>query len=682
MPLLALSAALGPTAAHASSVAPSPEASGPSAPLPAAASALPDAGTAPATLRTDDIGATGTVTVAGGFQSAAVTWPADLDQDVPELQVRARVADGNWGPWTHVHRATDGPDTGGDATGDESTTVVYLGQSDTVQVAAVGTTEPLPDGVRVTTISSEPAPSPTADTAGAVPRARSAAAAAGPVIITREEWGAAPARCTWDAAPTLKGGVVHHTVNANGYSSIEQAMQAIRNDQAYHQDGNGWCDIGYNFLVDTWGNIYEGADGSIEKALIGAHTGGFNTGTVGVAMVGTFTDVTPPAAQLDGVAKIIGYRLAQYGVDPAGTGTFTAASKTAGGRFEQGQSVVLPRVFGHRDTHQTECPGDLAYRRLAHVQEVASQHYHRFALRAERISGTDRYATSAAISAATFDPGVPVAYVANGLSFPDALSGAPAAVASAAPVLLVSPTAVPASVADELRRLRPARIVALGGGGVVPETVLAQLRGLTAGSVTRLAGPDRFATSAAISHETFDPGVPVAYVANGLTFPDALAGAPAAGADGAPVLLVSPAAVPATVATELDRLRPGRIVILGGKGSVSAAVEQELGRFTSGGVDRASGPDRYATSAAVSRATFTPGVPVVYVANGLNFPDSLAGAPAAGVGGGPVLLTAPNDVPASVAAELDRLTPARVVVLGGSGVVSDAVRARVSAYVD
>lgn len=681
IPLLALCVVLTPTASSALPHVPPAESPGSSAPLPPAAPALPRVGTTAAVVEAHDVTSAGEVVVAEGFQTAAVTWPSEIDPGMPELKLRARALDGTWGPWTHVEKGTDGQDV---ETGDlVSTSTVYVGQSDTVQLATVDAAAVVPEGVQVTTVSSELAGSTAAESAGAVAAARTAGAV-GPTIITREQWGAAPATCSWGSAPALKGGVVHHTVNANDYTSPAQAMQLIRNDQAFHQadppSGNGWCDIGYNFLVDKWGNIYEGAAGSLERALIGAHTGGFNTGTVGVAMVGTYTSVTPSAAQLDGVAKIIGYRLAQYGVDPAGKATFTAASKTAGGRFEAGQSVVLPKVFGHRDTHQTECPGTLAYAKLSHVQDLAAQYFREFGTQAERISGANRYATSAAISAATFAPGVPVAYVANGLAFPDALSGAPAAVASGAPVLLVGPTAVPTPVADELERLRPGRIVVLGGAGVVSDAAVAQLKSLTTGAVTRLSGTDRFATSAAISAATFARDVDVAYVANGLAFPDALSAAPVAGAEDAPVLLVSPGSVPAAVETELRRLRPARIVVLGGTGSVSAAVAKQLDGLTSGSVTRMSGGDRYATSAAVSTAAFDPGVPVVYVANGLDFPDSLSGAPAAGVGGGPVLLTARDAIPATVAAELDRLDPARIVVLGGSGVVSDSVRARLSGY--
>ncbi len=292
-----------------------------------------------------------------------------------------------------------------------------------------------------------------------------------------------------------------------------------------------------------------------------------------------------------------------------------------------------------------------------------------------RLSGADRFATAAAISKASFPAGVAVAYIANGLNFPDALAGAAAAGAAKAPVLLVRPDAIPSSIATELARLHPGRIVVLGGTSAVSDAVKTALATYTAGGVTRLAGADRFATAAAISKASFPAGVGVAYIANGLNFPDALAGAAAAGAAKAPVLLVRPDAIPSSIATELARLHPGRIVVLGGTSAVSDAVKTALATYTAGGVTRLAGADRFATAAAISKASFPAGVGVAYIANGLNFPDALAGAAVAGAQGGPVLLVTRDAVPSPIASELDRLNPGRIVVLGGTGVVSDATTA-------
>lgn len=147
------------------------------------------------------------------------------------------------------------------------------------------------------------------------------------------------------------------------------------------------------------------------------------------------------------------------------------------------------------------------------------------------------------------------------------------------------------------------------------------------------------------------------------------------------MLLVDDDEIPAAVAEELRRLAPDRIVVLGSTGVVSAEVEAQLGQFTAGGTSRLGGRDRWATSAAVSADTFQPGVDVVYLANGRNFPDALSGAAAAGALGGPVLLTSEQTLPSVVAAELDRLDPARIVVLGGSTAVFDTVQWDASAYV-
>ncbi len=295
-----------------------------------------------------------------------------------------------------------------------------------------------------------------------------------------------------------------------------------------------------------------------------------------------------------------------------------------------------------------------------------------------RLDGADRYDVSANLSATTFSPGVPVAYVATGEKFPDALSGGPAGGVNGGPVLLVHSTSVPDSVASELARLKPRRIVVLGGTVSVSGSVETALAAYTSGSVTRLDGADRYDVSAAISASTFAPGVPVAYVATGEKFPDALSGGPAGGAHGGPVLLVRPTSVPDSVATELARLKPQRIVVLGGTVSVSGSVQTALGAYTTGAVTRLDGADRYDVSANLSATTFSPGVPVAYVATGEKFPDALSGGPAGGAHGGPVLLVRPTSVPDSVATELARLKPQRIVVLGGTVSVSGSVAARLA----
>jgi len=297
-----------------------------------------------------------------------------------------------------------------------------------------------------------------------------------------------------------------------------------------------------------------------------------------------------------------------------------------------------------------------------------------------RLGGGDLYGTPAVISAANFAPGVPVVYVATGLDFPDALAGAAVAGPQGGPILLVSVDALPAVTAAELTRLRPQQIMILGGTGVVSDAVASALGDYTSGAVTRLAGRDRYATAAAVGAATFVPGVPVVYVATGLNFPDALAGAAVAGFQDGPVLLVSTNAIPTVTAIELARLKPQRIVILGGSGVVSDAVASTLGAYTPGTVTRLAGRDRYATAAAISAATFAPGVPVVYVATGLDFPDALAGSAVAGSQGAPVLLVSTDAIPAATAAELTRLQPGRVVLLGSASSVSEAVRIQLQLF--
>ena len=288
-----------------------------------------------------------------------------------------------------------------------------------------------------------------------------------------------------------------------------------------------------------------------------------------------------------------------------------------------------------------------------------------------RIAGADRYATAAAISKARFGSGASTVFVATGASFPDALAGAPAAARARGPVLLTERGYLPSATASELARLDPAVIVVLGGTGAVSDSVVAKLRNY-AGTVVRWSGANRYETAARISAKSFQAGVKVAYLATAETFPDALSGGAVAGRVGGPILLVERGGVPAATAAELARLKPGRIVILGGTGVVSDTVRRAVDRYTVGSVTRLAGADRYATSVQVSRSAYGSS-DSVFIATGTRFPDGLAGGPVAALLPGPLLLVAPSQLPSVVKAELQRLGPDKVYVLGGTGVVSGSV---------
>ncbi|WP_223690341.1 cell wall-binding repeat-containing protein [Leifsonia poae] len=292
-----------------------------------------------------------------------------------------------------------------------------------------------------------------------------------------------------------------------------------------------------------------------------------------------------------------------------------------------------------------------------------------------RLAGADAFGTSAAISASTYSPGVSAVYIATRTAFPDALSAGAAAGKARGPVLLVTPTSIPSPTAVELARLKPQKIIIVGGTTAISPAVMSALARYTTGSVTRLAGADRFETSAAISASTFAPGVPVAYIATGGNFPDALSGAAAAaGSANGPMLLVQPWTISPQVAAELVRLRPAKIVVLGGTTAINPAVASQLTKYSSQ-VVRLAGADRFDTSVAIAQATYPSTVSTLYIATGLDYPDALSGAPAAGLNRVPILLVTPASVPASVVAAIKRFNPANIVILGGTTAVTVAVQA-------
>lgn len=630
------------------------------------------------------------------------------------------------------------------------------------------------------------------------------AASSQPAIISRAAWGADESLRFDDQGlepwpevfQKVQKIIIHHTAGPN-YDPNPAAT--VRSIMHYDAVTKGWTDMGYNFLIDSAGHIYEGrhsrsyAPGEIPTGedaagllVTGAHALQYNSGVVGIVMMGTFTnrDITPAArASLE---KLIAWESERHGIDPKGASTYVNPVT--------GATRIFANIAGHRNVASTACPGGVFYATLPALRNAVAERIsagtgvgvdvtrpvvtaitpttisptmsrslgfgivfkepvidlteadiaitgtstgwtiasltgsaavYAVTLTADsptpgtvgltlaadsvadlsenlgpaapvasgtstwvddlvgtvtRIAGSDRYATAAAISAATFAPGVPVAYVATGAKYPDALAGAVPAALAPGPLVLVSGSTIPLAVRTELTRLAPGRIVILGGASVVPSSVQTELAAYTTGSVTRIAGIDRYATAAAISASAFAPNVPIAYVATGRKFPDALAGAVTAALGPGPMLLVPGETIPAAVTAELGRLKPARIVVLGGTSVVSAAVQAALAPYTGGTVTRIAGGDRYATAAAISAAAFDPGVPVVYIATGDNYPDALSGAVAAALGPGPVLLVAGGTIPPAVITELKRLKPGRIVILGGVAVVSAGLQTKLASY--
>lgn len=294
----------------------------------------------------------------------------------------------------------------------------------------------------------------------------------------------------------------------------------------------------------------------------------------------------------------------------------------------------------------------------------------------ERQYGNNRYETAAVASEDAFAPGVPVAYITTGATFPDALAAGAAAGHRRGPLVLVERDRLPALATTELERLNPGRIVIVGGDGVVSPYVSSLVgRYQTGGGSTRVAGADRYETAAALSAATYAQGVATAYVASGANWPDALAVVPHAARAGAPLLLSKPTMMPPSLRTELSRLNPGRIIVVGGSSSVSERVLNDLDAYTAGPVIRLAGADRYATAAEISEFHLPSGAPLAYVATGDNFPDALAAGPSAAVRGAPTVLVRGSSIPAPSSSELGRLNPARIVMLGGPRVISTAVEA-------
>jgi hypothetical protein len=290
----------------------------------------------------------------GRFELVGLHW-----QGPGDVLFRTRSVGARWSAWRPAApEEEDRPDDGAEPArpGWRAGNPYWVGPSDRLEYRVRG---------RVTRLRAHFVTS----TAPAAPP-RTLALAAAPRIIPRRSWGADESirRGGVSYAPAVRFAVVHHTAGTNNYTAAQSAA-IVKGIQLYHVRGNGWNDVGYNFLVDKYGQVFEGRYGGIERNVVGAHAAGFNTGSVGIAVLGNYDSATlTPAAQA-AVAALIAWRLDVAHVDPLGT---TTAVSAGNGRFARGVSVPFRAVIGHRDTGYTSCPGAAVYGQLTGIARAAA----------------------------------------------------------------------------------------------------------------------------------------------------------------------------------------------------------------------------------------------------------------------------------------------------------------------
>ncbi|MFJ9898797.1 peptidoglycan recognition protein [Streptomyces sp. NPDC091280] len=348
------------------------------------------------------------------FSLVGVTWTDPGTELRGRVQVRTRATGtGEWSGWQDVdtHNEDHGADPGtaerdsGRVHG--STAPLWVGDSDGVDVrvradpattrAVGGGPSPLPAGLHLELVdpggeapavaaratARRAAPPLAATELPALSRAateREAVTMYGrsqpyigprPRIITRRGWGADEKLREKGFVYTkkVKAVFVHHTATGNNYS-CSQAPSVIRGIYRYHVRSSGWRDIGYNFLVDKCGNIYEGRAGGVAKPVMGAHTLGFNTDSMGIAVLGTFGTAKPSSAAVTAIARLAAWKLGLYGVNPRGK---TYLKSAGGNLYRKGKNVRLNAISGHRDGFATECPGRQLYGKLGSARSTSAR---------------------------------------------------------------------------------------------------------------------------------------------------------------------------------------------------------------------------------------------------------------------------------------------------------------------
>lgn len=312
-------------------------------------------------------GWTASIDVEDGTQSVAASWTG---APTGAVSVRGLTTDG-WTEWTDLEAD---PDDGPDDHVRDSGGMAWFGTDGVTDVEVEVLHGDLGD-LQLQPMRYE------APSGGSEGTAVAGAAAAQPEILPRtlytsKGWAKTNSGCASgpiSASGGVKFAVVHHTVNSNTYAANDVPAM-LASIYTYHTGTNGWCDTAYNFIVDRFGRIWEGRSGGVTKPIVGGHAQGFNTGSVGVSFLGQFepgaspTAAEPSSAALSSAAKVIGWKLGLYGIDPTGTVKVTSGGSN---RWPAGTVLTLNRIIGHRDVGYTACPGANLYAKLPAMRTAA-----------------------------------------------------------------------------------------------------------------------------------------------------------------------------------------------------------------------------------------------------------------------------------------------------------------------
>ncbi|MDX6506550.1 MAG: hypothetical protein QOG06_1194 [Gaiellaceae bacterium] len=274
------------------------------------------------------------------------------------VRFRTRDLAGRWSPWRLSTEEDAAPDRSRERTtpGWRVGEPFWTGPSSRIAYRTAG---------RVTRLRAVLVRSPTL--AGPAKRAE---IAGGPSIVTRAGWHADES--IRRAAPYYADGIhlaiVHHTAGSNAYSK-SQSASIVRAIELYHVKGNGWNDIGYNFLVDKYGQIFEGRYGGMTRPVVGAHAMGFNSGSVGVAVIGDYSSTSITPAARAALVSLIAWRLDLAHVDPLSSVVRVSAGNP---RYPAGRAVTLRAISGHRDVYPTSCPGASLYAQLPSIRSAVA----------------------------------------------------------------------------------------------------------------------------------------------------------------------------------------------------------------------------------------------------------------------------------------------------------------------
>ncbi|MBP3222668.1 MAG: cell wall-binding repeat-containing protein [Actinomycetaceae bacterium] len=410
-------------------------------------------------------------------------------------------------------------------------------------------------------------------------------------IHPRSDWSPNASLMTWTPQyAAFQGVIIHHTAGTNNYTQA-QVPNIIRGIYNYHASTKGWGDIGYNVLIDKYGGRWEGRAGTLTSSptqmVVGGHAQPRNTNTMGISVMGDYSSLTPSTTIINSIIDVAAWKFSEAGINPNSTSPLTIPTTSSTMKSSAGKA--LPRIVGHKDVNSTACPGKI-YNYMSTIRtQVANKFnanspsytsintYTSGSTTWTRLWGNSAFSTMKSIVDKGFTTTGKTVIIASTNSYIDALAANSLAGLSSAPILITSKNSLTAETKSALERLKPSKVIIVGGPVAVNEATATAIKNVTGKTPVRYYGQDGIATANAIAKAGKGSWNGTGIIVSSTNFQDGLSASSYSYAKHSPIFLAnSKKVLDTSTITTMKNAGIKKVYIVGGTAAISADVATQL----------------------------------------------------------------------------------------------------------